>query len=143
MAQRKQANEYAETQVLPEHLSPARLQALDHAAAHAQGRYQEYVRGLDDVRALVGAAHEPSRVASKDFRLGQRPDIRKQPREDAAVLREQHANDILLQYAEYAEIAAAATRSAPPRERTAKPVRRARGGKKRAKRAKRSARSKS
>src|SRR5262245_46224687 len=104
MANRDQPNEFAETAVLPAHLRPDRIEALDDAAAEAQGRYQEYVRSLDEVPVLDDVVREPPHVAVRDFRLGQRPDARKAPRDDAAALREQHAGDVAVQYAEYVEI---------------------------------------
>lgn len=140
MPERK-AHDFAETAVLPEHLRPDRVDTLADAAADHQGRYQEYIRSLDDVPVLVDVVRVPKRVAIKDFRLGQRPDARKAPRDDAAGLREQHAGEIAQRYDEYVEICASfavAERVGPrsaPGKRSPK--------KKRAKRAKRSARSKS
>ena len=72
-------DDYAETEVLPPHLRPDRVEALDDAAAEAHGRYQEYVHSLDDVPVLVDVVSEPPRSASKDFRLGQRSDGRCAP----------------------------------------------------------------
>ena len=145
MANLKQSSDFAETAVLPAHLRPDRLEVLDDAAAEAQGRYQEYVRSLDEVPVLVDVVREPPRSAIKDFRLGQRSDSRKAPRDDAAALRELHAGDVAAQYAEYAELTGAlkTTERAPPRRAAAKTARKAGAQKKRAKRAKRSARSKS
>jgi hypothetical protein len=142
MANPKQANDFAETVVLPAHLRPDRLEALDDATAEAQGRYQEYVRSLDEVPVLVDVVREPPRSVVRDFRLGQRPDARKAPRDDAVALREQHAGDVAVQYAEYVELDGATTRAkrAPPRKAVAKTRRKAGAQKKRAKRAKRSAR---
>ena len=141
MANPKLSHDYAETEVLPRHLSPGRLDALDDAAAEAQLRYQEYVRLLDEVPVLVDVVREPPRVPIKDFRLGERPDARKLPRDDAAALREQHSVDVTWQYAEYAGMCSvlATTMRAPPRNAAPK----GRSKKKRAKRSKRSARSKS
>jgi len=67
MANRKQHehDDYAETEVLPAHLSPDRAQALDDAAAEAQGRYEEYVRFLDEVPVLVEVVSEPPQGAKK------------------------------------------------------------------------------
>jgi len=143
MANRKrQAREdYAETEVLPAHLSPSRLDPLDGAAAEAHGRYQEYVRSLDEVPMLVDVVHEPPRVVVKDFRLGQRRDERKAPRDDSRELRDQHHRDLERQYAEYVATSGAlvSTKRAGPRKTAPKQ----RAQKKRAKRTKRSARSKS
>ena len=143
MANRNQPNDFAETAVLPAHLRPDRVEALDDATAEAQGRYQEYVRSLDEVPVLVDVVREPPPVAIRDFRSGQRPDARKVPRDDVAALREQHAGDVALQYSEYVEITAALTTKgrAPPRKISPKTARKAGAQKKRAKRAKRSARS--
>jgi hypothetical protein len=144
MANPKQANDFAETAVLPAHLRPDRVEALADAAAEAQGRYQEYVRSLDEVPVLVDVVREPPPVAIRDFRSGQRPDARKVPRDDAAALREQHTGDVVVQYSEYVEITRALTTKerAPPRKAARKTARKAGAHKKRAKRAKRSARSK-
>ena len=144
MANRKQPNDFAETAVLPTHLRPDRREALDDAASEAQGHYREYVRSLDDVPVLVDVAREPPSAAMRDFRSGQRADARKAPREDAAALREQHADDVAGQYAEYAELIGGVTTTEPAPERKAslKDPRRPSAQKKRAKRAKRSARSK-
>jgi hypothetical protein len=146
MANRKLSTDFAETAVLPEHLRPDRLEALDDAAAEAQGRYREYVHSLDAVPVLVDVVREPPCVDVRDFRSGQRCDARKVPRDDAAVLREQHAADVAVQYAEYLEIGAqlTTTERAPPRHASPKAARKSdaqqTGKKKRAKRAKRSAR---
>ena len=139
MANRRAQNDYAETVVLPEHLMPGRIDTLADAAAESQGRYQEYVRSLDEVPVLVDVVREPPRVAVRDFRLGQRRDERKAPRDDATQLREQHGGEIEQQYAEYATISAGlvSTNRAGPR----KTARKNGAQKKRAKRAKRSARS--
>ena len=141
MANRKAQSDYAETVVLPEHLMPSRIDALADAAADSQGRYQEYVRALDEVPVLVDVVREPALVAVRDFRLGQRRDERKVPRDDAVHLREQHGGEIEQQYAEYATISAGlvSTNRAGPRKTTRKNG----AQKRRAKRAKRSARSKS
>jgi hypothetical protein len=137
MANRKPSHDYAETEVLPAHLSPGRLETLDNAAAEAQEPYQEYLRSLDEVPVLVDVVREPARAAIKDFRLGQRSDARKGARDDAAALRELHVREVAQQYAEYVEICAELV-SAPR-----KVARKTGSKKKRAKRGKRSARSKS
>ena len=137
MTNRKEHSEFAETAVLPVHLRPDRVEALDGAATDAQVRYQEYLRSLDEVPVLVDVVREPPRVAIRDFRLGQRSDARKAARDDAAVLREQHVGDVEQQYSEYVEICAGLS-SAPRKD-----ARKAGSKKKRAKRGKRSARSKS
>ncbi len=143
MANRKwqEPNDSAATEVLPAQLVPERLDTLAHAAAEAHGRYREYLRSLDEVPVLVDVVREPPRAPSRDFRLGQRPDARKAPRDDAAALREEHGGDVVRQYAEYVEICAAlvSAERAGPRKAARKPATK----KKRAKRAKRSARSKS
>src|SRR5262245_24791686 len=97
MANRKQRSDddFAATEVLPAHLRPDRIEALDDAAAEAHGRYQEYVRSLDDVPVLVDVAREPPRVSDA---------VRKTPRSDAVMLREQHADNVASHYAEYVEI---------------------------------------
>ena len=144
MPERKPSNDYAETAVLPEHLRPARVEVLDDAVAEAHGRYQEYVRSLDELPVLVDVVAEPPRAVVRDFRLGQRPDARKASRTDAAALREQHSLDVAGQYSEYLEICGglADASRAGPRSAPGKNGRKARAQKKRAKRAKRSTRSK-
>jgi len=142
VANRKLQTDYAETAVLPALPRQGRIDALANAAAEDQGLYQEYVRWLDDVPVLVDVVREPPRVPIKDFRLGQRRDERKAPRDDAARLREQHDGDLEQQYAEYAADSAGPVST---KRAGARKAARESGGaqKKRAKRAKRSARSKS
>ena len=61
MANRKQhEHDYADTEVLPPHLSSGRVETLDDAAAEAHGRYDEYVRFLDDVPVLDEVVSEPN-----------------------------------------------------------------------------------
>jgi hypothetical protein len=143
MANRKQSDDnFAGTTVLPTYLRPDRVEVLDDAAAEAHGRYQEYVRSLDEVPVLVDVVREPPHVAVLDFRLGQRPDARKAARADVASLRDQHASDVAVQYAEYVESTEAlTTKRARPRKVAKKRVGKTRTQKKRAKRTKRSARS--
>ena len=138
MANRKlrSDNDFAATEVLPAHLRPDRTEALDDAAAEAHGRYQEYVRSLDDVPVLVDVAHEPPRA---------RDDARNTQRSDAVMLREQHADNVASHYVEYVEISGALTTTerAPPRRAAAQDEGEGGAQKKRAKRARRSARSRS
>lgn len=145
MANRKQSsdNDFAATEVLPTHLRPDRIEALDDAAAEAHGRYQEYVRLLDEVPVLVDVVREAPRVGVKDFRSGQRADARKAPRDDAAELRGQHVGYVAARYAEYVEISGAlqTANRAPPRRAVARTSAKRPAQKKRAKRTKRSARS--
>ena len=147
MANRKQSNDddFAGTTVLPAHLRPDRIEALDDAAAEAHGRYREYVRSLDEVPVLVDVVREAPRVGVKDFRSGQRADARKSQRDDAAELRDQHVGHVAARYAEYVEISGAlkTTKRAPPRRAAARKSSNSGAQKKRAKRTKRSARSKS
>ena len=140
MAQHKM-HDFAATAVLPEHMRPDRVDNLADAAAEEQGRYGEYVRLLDELPVLVDVVSEPARVPTKDFRLGERPDARKAPRDDAAQLRERHAGELACHYAEYVEISAAlhaVERAGPHRA-----ARKRAPKKKRAKRTKRQARSRS
>ena len=140
MAQHKM-HDFARTVVLPEHLRPDRSDSLADATAEDQGCYDEYLRVLDELPVLVDVVSEPPRVRIKEFRLGQRPDARRAPRDDAAELRERHAGELAARYAEYVELCA----RAPGAQRVSpQQVERKRAPKKkRAKRAKRSARSKS
>jgi hypothetical protein len=144
--ERKVTSEHAETVVLPEYLRPDRIDALADAAAEEHVRYREYVRSLDELPVLLDVVREPSRIPIKDFRLGQRPDGRKAPRDDAATLREQHDCDVELQYAEYVDLCdglAGAKRAEPHKAAAKSTGRKGIRQKKRAKRAKRSARPKS
>jgi len=147
MANRTQSNDndFAGTTVLPTHLRPDRVEALDDAASEANGRYQEYVRSLDEVPVLVDVVKEAPRVGVKDFRSGQRANARKAPRDDAAELRDRHVGDVAVSYAEYAELSGAlkTTERAPPRRAAARKPTKSGAQKKRAKRKKRSARSSS
>jgi hypothetical protein len=88
--------------------------AAADADAEEHARYEEYVRGLDEVPVLRDVVHEPPRVVVRDFRLGERPDARRQPREDPYTLREQAAREIDGRYAEYA---ATPTRPSDPLKR--------------------------
>jgi hypothetical protein len=142
VAERNHGNDSAETAVLPEQVRPDHAAARDDATAEAHDRYEEYVRSLDELPLLVDVVHEPTRRPIREFRFGQRPDLRKAPREDAADLRERHDRETAALYAEYVELCAglAAARRAGPRQAAAKRVRNKGAKKKRAKRAKRSAR---
>lgn len=140
MPERNETNDFAETAVLSEHPPPERV-ALDDASAEAQERYDEYLRSLEDLPLLVDVVHEPASPKIRDFRLGQRPDLRKARREDAAELRERHDRETAALYAEYVELCAglATATRAGPRKAPKQPRKRG-AQKKRAKRAKRSAR---
>ena len=107
------------------------------AAFERDASYAEYLRDLDDVPVLRDVTHEPPRVPVRDFRLGQRPDVRRRPRDDAYVLREYHAFDLEQRYLEYVE---ALTKPARAAERggTRKAARKKRGRSKGPRRAKRS-----
>jgi hypothetical protein len=72
-------------------------------ASEAHASYQEYLRGLDDVPTLRHVIGEPPRVAVRDFRLGERPDVRSRSREDAYAVREQQARDLEQRYGEYVD----------------------------------------
>jgi hypothetical protein len=144
MANRKQSNDLVETAVLPLHLRPD-VEALDDAASDTQRRYEEYLRSLDDIPVLVDVVREAPRTNVRDFRSGQRRDERRAARDDASALRERHACETAVRYAEYVELGAAlaTTERAPPHKASPKTSRKSGAQKKRAKRAKRPARSKS
>jgi len=120
-------------------------QRLDHTESHrvmhalegaeANTRYEEYVRALDELPVLADVVREPPRVVIRNFRLGQRPDVRKRPREDAYSLREQYALDLEQWYGEYAQDLAAPAKPAK-RVTARKPAQKKRSSKPR-KRAKR------
>jgi hypothetical protein len=74
---------------------------LPGRTAEVHARYSEYLRLLDDVPVLVDVVSEPPRVVIRDFRLGQRPNVRRAAREDAYAVREQHAAEREHTYAEY------------------------------------------
>lgn len=89
---------------------------LDHSGADpASARYAEYLLLLDRVPVLRDVVQEPPHVPTRDFRRGERPDVRRQPREDAYVLRERHARDVDEQYAEYSSLL-----NEPPKRRGAR-----------------------
>ncbi|HET7131410.1 MAG TPA: hypothetical protein VFJ95_04145, partial [Gammaproteobacteria bacterium] len=70
---------------------------LDHAV------YDEYVRGFDDVPTLLDVVGSPPRrVVQPDFRRGERPDRRKEPRLDALTEREARGAELEQLYQEYA-----------------------------------------
>lgn len=71
------------------------------AEAEANARYAEYLRVLDEIPVLLDVVSEPPRVGVRDFRLGQRPNVRKVAREDAYAVREQQTIDLVCSYAEY------------------------------------------
>jgi N-acyl-D-aspartate/D-glutamate deacylase len=73
------------------------------ALADANARYAEYLRVLDQVPVLLDVVSEPPHVVIRDFRLGQRPNVRKGAREDAYAVREQQANEIEQAYCEYVD----------------------------------------
>lgn len=90
---------------------------LDHAL------YDEYVRGFDEVPTLHDAVHLPPRPAPQpDFRRGERPDRRKEPRLDAQALREAKAAEVEQAYREYErpEPAPVAERKKPKRAKPRK-----------------------
>ena len=68
--------------------------------------YDEYVRGLEEVPTLVDAV-APGPKPPPDFRSGERPDQRKEPRPDAWLARESLSSEIELLYHEYTGGAAA------------------------------------
>jgi hypothetical protein len=79
---------------------------LDHAV------YDEYVRGFDDVPTLLDVVGSPPRRAVQpDFRRGERPDRRKEPRLDALTEREARGAELEKLYQEYARPEAKAERA--------------------------------
>jgi hypothetical protein len=74
---------------------------LPGRTAEVHARYDEYLRLLDEVPVLVDVVSEPPRVVVRDFRLGQRPNVRKAAREDAYAVREQHSAEREIAYVEY------------------------------------------
>lgn len=72
------------------------------ALPEANARYAEYLRALDEVPVLLDVVSEPPRSQIRDFRLGQRPNVRKAAREDAYLVRRQQAEGLADSYAEYA-----------------------------------------
>lgn len=71
------------------------------AVAEANARYAEYLRVLDEVPVLLDVVSEPPRVVVRDFRLGQRPNVRRAARVDAYAVREQQAEELVCSYVEY------------------------------------------
>jgi len=101
------------------------------AAADADARYAEYLRVLDDVPVLFDVVSEPPRVVVRDFRLGQRPNVRKCAREDAYAVRERQAAELAGYFAEYELRGDAPEHGAPRAAQTAakKKTKRPKGGK--------------
>jgi hypothetical protein len=70
--------------------------------------YDEYLRGFDDVPTLTDpVAVPPPRILPPEFRLGERKDFRKKPREDADTLREVNSREREEMYREYLQPATA------------------------------------
>jgi hypothetical protein len=87
--------------------------------------YEEYVLGLDDLPVLRDAVALPP-PPPPDFRHGERPDLRKERRDDAHAARERRATEREQAYIEY--LAVESTGSQPPlapKLRRAKPTARA------------------
>jgi hypothetical protein len=80
--------------------SPA-TDPLPARTAEVHARYAEYVHLLDEVPVLLDVVSEPPRAVIRDFRLGQRPNVRKAAREDAYLAREQHSAEREDAYREY------------------------------------------
>jgi hypothetical protein len=81
--------------------------------------YEEYLRGFDEIPVLQDAVRlPPSRSPQPDFRLGERRDVRQQPRPDAYSVREENSGDLVLQYQEYSQAELSAVR--PKRKKTPK-----------------------
>lgn len=78
--------------------------------------YDEYVRGLEEVPTLVDAV-APGPRPPPDFRNGERPDQRKEPRPDAWLERESLSSEIERLYSEYASGSAADAKPAPKGKR--------------------------
>lgn len=78
----------------------------DLGAAESFAVYDEYLQMLDQLPVLSDVVREPPKVVIRDFRLGQRPDLRKTPREDPYTLLEQQTADLEERYREYAELCA-------------------------------------
>jgi hypothetical protein len=105
---RKEQDDYAETAVLPRGAMTAAAAtddvpggSLADSASEVNASYDEYLSGLEEVPTLRDIVREPPRIAVRDFRLGERPDVRTQSREDAYGLREQYACEVEEQYCEY------------------------------------------
>jgi hypothetical protein len=104
----------------------------------ANTRYEEYVRALDELPVLRDVVREPPRIVTRNFRLGERPDVRRLPREDAYALREQRACEREQWYGEYAQGVAVPAKAGGKRKSARKPAQKKRSAKPR----KRSQRSK-
>jgi hypothetical protein len=82
-----------------------------------ESAYDEYVRGFEIVPVLRDAVRMPAQPAPEpDFRLGERPDVRREPRPDPYTLRETKCAELARLYDEYA-------RPPPPPEAPAKRAR--------------------
>ena len=115
--------------------------------------YDEYVGELDKVPVLTDLVAITRRILPPDFRAGQRPDVRREPRPDPVSVREAAAEDAATLYLEY--VCADGTADAPAKRgkrdgaaraagvaaRASKGAAAKRSGKRKGKRVKRSARS--
>jgi hypothetical protein len=103
VSKQREPDDYAKTAVLPpEAFSVAADEGRYAAAEVAEARdYEEYVRSLDDVPVLRDVILVPVTNGLRDFRTGERPDIRRRARPDSHSLREQHRAELEQHYAEY------------------------------------------
>jgi len=90
----------------------------DDGSFELDAAYAEYVRGFDDIPVLSDAVHAPPKPRpAPDFRRGERPDVRKEPRPDSYTLREALGAELASLYAEYCGAAPVAP---PKRAKTSK-----------------------
>lgn len=96
-------------------VAPAKQIARDTREIDGEiARYEEYVTGLDDLPILTDpVAIPPPRLAPPDFRLGERRDARRHPREDGATARESASREQASLYDEY--LLPVAPQAAPPK----------------------------
>jgi hypothetical protein len=91
-------------------------QTFVHLLLAASDVYDEYVRALDDVPVLRDAVALPP-PPPPDFRRGERPNLRKEPRGDSAIERGRRAAETEDAYREYAALLAAGGDAAPAPKR--------------------------
>lgn len=118
MPKPKKSAHSAAPSTLPSEPPPARSEPVERSHQPAMGdanaRYAEYLRVLDEVPVLLDVVSERPRVVIRDFRLGQRPNVRKGAREDAYAVREQQALELEYSYCEYVEHVGEGAAFVPP-----------------------------
>jgi hypothetical protein len=94
-----------------------------------QARYEEYVRGFDEIPVLDDAVRiPPRRSAPPSFVRGERRSLRKEERDDGYALREANRAEIEALYGEYL-----APKASKPKRKQPRAKKKSNGGKRRRK----------